>query len=233
MFRKLFFSLLGLALLPAAAGLVTGLYEALVVLQLSEQGSRVLRDFFGGVFIWLVIFLLITRPVRSYILAHELSHLIAAWLSGVATGKLRVHRHGGSVEVARSTVWIALAPYFVPLYSLLLLAAHFLAKLWWDPIHWQAWLPLALGLTWSYHLSFTLLALLRHQSDLTPYGRLGALPLILLLNLLPLCIGAAAFNQRPLMEDFKDFTEPAIRYYQQVTLSVLELGRVVWNREGD
>jgi hypothetical protein len=112
-----------------------------------------------------------------------------------------VGREGGSVEVARSSIWIALAPYLIPFYSLLLLAAHLLASLWWDPAAWAPALPFALGLTWSFHISFTVYALGRGQSDLHPYGWLGALPVILLGNLLLLCAALALASPTPFAQE--------------------------------
>jgi hypothetical protein len=199
-FSKALFGLLGLALLPALAGLARSAYEVLILLHLNRTASGLLLHFSIGAGIWVVLFLFLGRPLRSYILAHELTHLLAAWMSGVRAGRLRVGAEGGSVEVAKSSWWIALAPYIIPFYTLLVLAIHAVASLRWDPVHWVRALPFVLGVSWSFHITFTVAALLQGQSDLHPYGWLGALPVILLGNLLLILLGLMAIAPLPWTE---------------------------------
>lgn len=212
--QKLFAGLTGLLLLPCAAGLATTLYQALILLQMEDAPSRTLSFFLAGAGLWVILFIGVSRPVRSYILAHELSHLLAAWLSGVRGGGLRVGRDGGSVEVEKSSLWIALAPYLIPFYSLLLLAAHWLASLWWDPAIWSAWLPFGLGLTWSFHLCFTLYILAIPQSDIQPYGRLGAFSIILCGNLLILCLALFVIDDQSAAKDLQLFLQEQATAYR-------------------
>lgn len=216
MLKKFAYSLLGLLLLPSLLALGLALYQLLVDLQIDDTGRALLTRFAVGAFGWLVVFLLITRPVKSYILAHELTHLLAAWLTGVPAGQLSFHRDGGSVKVARTTLWISLAPYFVPFYCLLVLFAHVVAQLWWDPARWSFALPVLLGFTWSYHLCFTVYSLSRTQSDIRPYGLLGAYPLIAAVNLLMLCLAVSAVNEHPFSADLRLILE-----HQQHIYSVL------------
>ncbi len=192
------YGLMGLFLIPAVAGLARGLFRLLVLVQLQSGGSLLLLQFFLGAGFWALVFAFLSRPMRSYVLAHELSHALAALLSGAKVGRIKVGARGGSVVVSRSSLWIALAPYLIPFYSLLLLALHAIARLFWDPTPWLPWLPFALGLTWSFHLSFTLYALSLGQSDIHPYGVLGAYPIILLGNLLLLAAGLVLATSEPL-----------------------------------
>jgi hypothetical protein len=74
----------------------------------------------------------------------------------------------------------------------LILVLHALAVLRWPEAPWRPLLPAALGMSWSFHLSFTFLALSRPQSDIRPYGAAGAYPLILCVNLLTIWLGLAA-----------------------------------------
>lgn len=201
--RKLIAGMTGLLLIPFVTGLAAAMYQALVELQMDAAGSRILNLFLTGAVFWVILFICFPRPVRSYILAHELSHLFAAWISGVRGGRMRVRRDGGSVEVEKSSIWIALAPYLIPFYSLLVVTVHALACLWWDPVHWSAWLPFGLGATWSYHLCFTLYILALPQSDIRPYGRLGAYSIILSGNLLILCLALFVVNGLSALTDLQ------------------------------
>ncbi|MDF3128055.1 hypothetical protein P0Y35_02480 [Kiritimatiellaeota bacterium B1221] len=199
--RKIVISLFGILLLPCVAGLATAIYQLVISVYMHPEAMRILNHFLIGAAIWFVLFILFPRPVRSYIFAHELSHLLAAWMSGVKGGALEVHADGGSVEVEKTTLWISLAPYMIPLYSLGLIGCHYLAGLWWDPQLWLPLLPFGLGLTWSFHLCFTLYILMHPQSDVQPYGLLGAYSMILAVNLLLLCAALFVINGETLRQD--------------------------------
>lgn len=187
--RHLFFGSIGLLLFPALAGTLETLLSLLAALQTDPVQGQTLLTFLAGGALWLLIFLFLPQPFRSYVLAHELSHALAAWLSGARVQHLRIGKNGGSVEVSHAGLFITLAPYLLPFYSLLLLAVTATAGLFTDVSAWTPYLPFALGFTGSFHLCFTLQALAAGQSDIRPYGPLGAYPLIALGNLLFLLAG--------------------------------------------
>ncbi|WFB34406.1 hypothetical protein P3T73_09555 [Kiritimatiellota bacterium B12222] len=223
MIKKISMGCLGLLLLPAVIGLSTLVYHGLVDLQMQPETSHQLYSFLVGGLIWVFIFFVVTRPVRSYIFAHEMSHLLAAWMTGVKGGQLRVSREGGSVEVEKSTLWIALAPYMIPFYSLLLLALHALAQLWWDPELWRPFLPFALGITSAFHFTFTLYTLSVTQSDITPYGRIGAYSLIICVNLSGLCLALFFINTHPAHADLTLFLQHQKQSYLFFARKLTEL----------
>jgi len=192
---------LGLFLLPATAGLVMSLYEFLVGLQSASHHTSAFMYFLAGAGGWLIIFFCVPRPVRLYILGHELSHLVIAWACGIRGGRLEVRKDGGSVEVERSTVWVAMAPYLFPLYSLIVILGFTLFSRWIPESHFNTTLPLLVGVSWSFHLTFTGIALSQPQSDLRPYGTLGSLCFILFFNVLLLTLVAAIHHPRPFSEE--------------------------------
>ena len=206
-------TLAGILLLPACAGLGITLFELLVGIQSEAEASRSLSFFLAGLGLWIVVFLFLTRPVRLYILSHELSHLLVAWASGIGGGNLQVHQHGGSVNVERSTFWVALAPYFLPLYSLLVLIVFSVLGPRISSIHLIRTLPFLLGVTWSFHLTFTIYALSRPQSDLRSYGAPGSIAVLLFINLLLLAVGAAVRNPSPFQEELLQGADNLMRCY--------------------
>lgn len=137
----------------------------------------------AGYLCWALIFAFLSPPAKAYIWAHELTH--AAWglLSGERVGAIHVGETGGSVQLSRGGTLTLLAPYFVPLYTLLLILVRLLAGLFWHvgPRGQLIWLFLV-GLTWSFHLSFTIRSLGQRQPDIVACGRLFAYTLIVLLN---------------------------------------------------
>src|SRR5262249_13636577 len=77
-----------------------------------------------GALLWLITFFGLPRPIVIYVFGHELTHAIWVWLMGGRVSRFRVSRDGGHVVINRSNFWIALAPYFFPLYSILAIAVY-------------------------------------------------------------------------------------------------------------
>lgn len=196
-------TLLGLLLVPATAGLGLTLFDFLVGLQAEPDALPGLVFFLSGFAGWILVFVFLNRPVRLYIFGHELAHLLAAWACGVRAGELRVHRDGGSVRVDNVTFWIALAPYVLPLYSLLTLLIFGLIPAGTVPPWFTGLLPLLLGITWSFHVTFTLFAVCQPQSDFQAYGTFGSLSVILCINLLLLTLMAAFTHPLPFPEEVR------------------------------
>lgn len=142
----------------------------------------------GGFMAWLLTFLLLPRPIRSYVLAHELTHVLWGAMMGASVQAFNVGRDGGSVQLTRNNFWITLSPYFFPLYTVIVIAVFYLLSIFWDVQQYHLlWLALV-GFTWSFHVTFTISALSQAQTDLRIYGRFFSYVLIYLMNLLGLCL---------------------------------------------
>ena len=75
-----------------------------------------------GVVLWLIAFFGLPRPLLVYVFGHELTHAVWVWLMGGRVSQFRVSRDGGHIITDRNNFWIALAPYFFPLYSIIAIA---------------------------------------------------------------------------------------------------------------
>src|SRR5439155_19948408 len=71
-----------------------------------------------GAVLWLIAFLGLPRPFVLYVFVHELTHSLWVLLIGGRVSGFRVGGEGGHVGTNRNNFWIALAPYFFPLYSI-------------------------------------------------------------------------------------------------------------------
>lgn len=157
------------------------------------SGGEVVRNplllsFLAGALVSWVFFFAGVKPVRIYVLGHELTHAIWVWMFCGRVTSLKVGVEGGCVQTDRVNFWISLAPYFFPLYSVLAIWLWWLAGFWVN-VGDHLWILLGiLGLTWGFHVSFTLLMLGRVQPDISREGWLFSLSLIYLLNLLPLVL---------------------------------------------
>jgi hypothetical protein len=179
-------AVLGLLLIPVCVAFSRTLLSLMASLGAAPGMAQVLPALaLGlGIVLWVVIFSFLPRPVRTYVLAHELTHALWGSIFGARVSGLKVSKNGGSVRVSEINWFTALAPYFFPFYAVLVALAYCLLALVADLRRWElVWFGL-LGLTLGFHWTFTLDALAQSQSDIRRYGRLFSYTVIYLLNLL-------------------------------------------------
>jgi hypothetical protein len=130
------------------------------------------------------------RGRRLYVAAHELTHALAAFLTGVRVRKISVRKNSGYVLLDSTNAFISLAPYFIPFYTLAVSAAFWTAGIFWAVAPYRPWFLGAAGFTLAFHLLHTADILSGPvQSDLRKAGGpVFSLPLLVLLN----CLGLAA-----------------------------------------
>jgi hypothetical protein len=176
--------LIGIALAPAAlaaawataAILAPALGKFSVTLPLLCGALACLLFHWGG------------RGKGLYVTAHELTHALAAVFSGVRVRKISVKKHSGYVLLDSTNAFISLAPYVIPLYTLAVAAAYWLAGRFWNAAPLRPWFLAAAGFTLAFHLLHTADILSGPvQSDLKKAGGpVFSIPLLLLLNCLAL-----------------------------------------------
>jgi hypothetical protein len=137
----------------------------------------------AGFLISVLGFFLLPQAFRTYVLGHELSHAIAGLLMGAKVGKVRVGREGGHVELSKTNFVIALAPYFFPFYTALAIALWYGLGFFWDVSVWEPLWLMLVGLTWGFHVTFTIFMLSQHQPDVQEHGRIFSYVVIYLANL--------------------------------------------------
>jgi len=136
-----------------------------------------------GVVLWLIAFFGLSRPIILYVFGHELTHAIWVWLMGGRVSRFSVTRDGGHIVTDRSNFWIALAPYFFPLYSILVIAIYGGLSLFMDVRPYGKLLYALIGVTWAFHFTFTCWMIPKNQTDLTDHGTFFSLVIIYLMNL--------------------------------------------------
>jgi hypothetical protein len=88
----------------------------------------------------------------------------------------------------RTNFFIALAPYFFPLYSILAIALYGIVGLFYNVQPYGRLLYAVIGITWAFHLTFTLWMIPKNQTDLKDHGTFFSLVVIYLMNLLLLIV---------------------------------------------
>jgi hypothetical protein len=136
-----------------------------------------------GAVLWLIAFFGLPKPVIVYVFGHELTHALWVLLMGGRVSKLRVSGEGGHVVTNRTNFWIALSPYFFPLYSVLAIAIYGIASLFVNVAPYGQLLFAIIGATWAFHFTFTAWMIPKNQTDISDHGTFFSLVFIYLMNL--------------------------------------------------
>jgi len=175
----------GLLLLPLCV-VATQTLLALMAVAQPDSSSAIPQSTLalgGGYALWILIYFTLPRPTRTYVLAHELTHALWGALMGARVSRLSVSKQKGSVTLSKTNFLITLAPYFFPLYTVLVVGGYYALGFFYDVNHYHLlWLGLV-GFTWGFHFTFTIGSLLQHQSDIQLYGRLFSYTVIYTLNI--------------------------------------------------
>lgn len=177
--------LIALALVPLGLGGSWALLEVLL-------GSAAALDFWlallGGIACWLLVFVWLPKPLWLYVVGHELTHAVWAWLFGGRVKSLKASTQGGHVILSKTNLLIALSPYFFPLYSIIW-ALLFFALQWLLPrTNLALGFHFGLGVTYAFHLTLTAHILRNRQPDIIGEGRIFSAVIIWLGNILVLLI---------------------------------------------
>ncbi len=128
-------------------------------------------------------FFILPQAFRTYVLGHELTHAISGLLMGAKVGKMKVGKEGGHVMLSKSNFIISLAPYFFPFYTGLIIAVWYVFGFFFDLSAYEAWWLMMVGMTWGFHVTFTVYMLSQRQPDVVDNGRLFSYVIIYLANL--------------------------------------------------
>jgi hypothetical protein len=185
--------IIALLLLPICAGAARTLW---LVLRACGSADTTWVPLFAGAMSWIVIFLLLPKPMWIYVFGHELTHALWTWLFGGQVKKMKVTSKGGHVVISKTNFLIALAPYFFPLYVVIIVAAFALGNFIWNWKHYLVAFHLLVGAAYAFHLTLTFHILKTQQSDITSQGYLFSGVVIFLGNICVLLFGIPLLTSR-------------------------------------
>ena len=184
---------LAILLLPVCAATAQTLWRVLVA---GSGADLVWVPMLGGAACWIIVFLLLPKPMLIYVFGHEFTHALWTWLFGGEVKKMKVTAKGGHVLISKTNFLIVLAPYFFPLYALLVVGAFGLGNWIWGWHHYAVWFHLALGAAYAFHVTLTVHVLQSEQSDITSQGYLFSAVMIFLGNAGLLLLGIPVLTAR-------------------------------------
>ena len=183
-------TVIGIFLLPLA-GIWTQTFFTCFSRATLHQGFWASAEFWFfalGALLWTIAFFGLPRPLLLYVFGHELTHALWVWAMGGRVSQFRVGRDGGHIVTNMNNFWVALAPYFFPLYSILVIVLYGGIGLFHDVTHYRQLLFASIGATWAFHVSFTLWMIPKGQTDLSYHGTFFSLVVIYMMNLLILTV---------------------------------------------
>jgi len=195
---KWFKFLVALVLLPVCAGAAIALWG---VLRACGTADTTWVPFLGGAVCWWIVFVFLPKPMWVYVLGHELTHALWTWLFGGQVKKMKVSSSGGHVVISKTNFVITLAPYFFPLYAVLVIAVFALGHWLWNWQRFFAWFDLLLGAAYAFHVTLTFHTLRTKQSDITSQGYLFSAVVIFLGNVAVLLFGIPLLTEKISMLD--------------------------------
>jgi len=175
--------IVGFLIIPAC--LAAGYSTARQIAQCGDFWQSIIF-FFIGFAAYLAFFLAFRKPFRTYLVGHELTHALWVFLFRGKVHEIRLSGRGGQIKATKKNTLIALTPYFFPLYTIILMAAYFVASRWINFGYSYRFVVFAIGFTWSFHLLLNIFVLRRGQEDLRVSGKFLSLVTIFLLNLVVL-----------------------------------------------
>jgi hypothetical protein len=179
-------TIIAVLLLPVCAGAASALW---MVLRKTGDADTTWVPFLSGAACWVTLYCLLPKPMWVYVFGHELTHVVWTWLFGGKVKKFKASASGGHVVVNKSNFVIALAPYFFPLYAVMVVLLFLFGHWLWNWQHYLVWFHLLLGAAYAFHVTLTWHILKHSQSDISEQGYLFSAVIIFLGNVAVLLVG--------------------------------------------
>lgn len=220
--------LIGMTLWPFATAACISTYKLLLsTLQPMSDSEWSIWAFPIGFLSWVVLFFLLPRPFRTYVLAHELTHALWALMLGGKVGKIQIKKKGGQVQLSKTNFAIALAPYFFPFYTMLLIGTCSLLGIWLEVQRFSIIWLIGAGLTWSFHITFTLHVLSHKQPDIEEHGRIFSYTVILIMNALIVAFMMVLLGNTQITTLLELLGQESINAYQSVAEGATTLWKTI------
>ncbi|MCA6069651.1 MAG: hypothetical protein LE180_00770 [Endomicrobium sp.] len=181
--------------------------------------------FWIGILCYIVFQIVFYKPMRTYIFGHELSHAIAGILSGAKIKKFKLGAESGSVVLTEDNIWITLAPYFFPIYTIAIIGIYVLLGWFTDIKQFYSYYLFLIGFSISFHIALTMYILSIEQPDLKVYGTFFSYIAILTVNIIAFAlIASSAFvDDIDIKDVWLHAYDNILKIYKFLYIGVLEI----------
>jgi len=162
-----------------------------------------------------------------YVLGHELTHAVFVLVFRGRVTDFHVSADGGYITTNKTNLVIALSPYFVPFWSVVCAVVYLALRIATDlQPGWDLAFYAAMGVTWMFHMVWTLWMIPRDQPDLRENGTFLSLVVIYLANLMVLVALLCVAEEAPLRNG-REFALEWLRHAATWTDAAMR-----WARQG-
>jgi len=181
MLTKLLRIIISILFVPACVAFTLSFYDNLSFIKIISESQFI---FILGMLSYSIMHLLLFKLNFLYVVGHEAMHAISTLFSGGKVTGMKVSDKEGSVKTTTPNFFVVLAPYLVPIYTVLLAILYFLLSFFTDVARFSGHFIFFAGFTLMFHLSYTAESIREKQSDLIKTGYLFSLSLIYIANLI-------------------------------------------------
>lgn len=178
MWLKILKFIAGLLALPIMYAVTKAFYDNVIIV---KELSGILQFFLWGVGAYVALHLLFFKPTFIYVLGHEAVHAVTSWIMGGKISSFKVSEEGGSVATTKTNTIVELSPYFIPIYSIIVMAIYFVIAYSYS-INGSIFVFL-IGFTLAMHVVMTIEVMKTRQPDLMESGYLFSIVVVYVLNI--------------------------------------------------
>ncbi len=151
---------------------------------------RTVLAFVAGAGVYAALHYTVYDFSRPYVLVHECTHALVAFLFGSRVKDISIKRESGYVKMDKTNALIVLAPYIIPGYTLVVLFLYGVGDLFVDLTPYRTVFLFLIGFFTAFHFIQTVKTLSEaDQPDLKlAGGKIFSLVLIILANLIVLAL---------------------------------------------
>lgn len=171
--------IIGILSIPVTYAVTKAFYINFVMI---NEVAANLRYFIWGLVAYAVLHLLFYKPAYLYVLGHEAVHAGMAWLFGGRIKSFKVSKDGGKVATDKSNFIIELAPYFFPIYTIIITVIYFVVSQSY-PVNGAIFLFL-IGFTLAFHIIATVEIMKVKQPDIVKSGYMFSIVIVYIVNII-------------------------------------------------
>lgn len=178
MIKLLLKFVIGVLIAPLAYAVTDAFYKNAIMI---AEVAKNMNYFVWGIVIYAILHLLFYKPTYLYVFGHEAVHAGVAWVFGGKIKSFKVSKDGGSVGTDKSNFVIELAPYFVPIYAVVITAIYFLVASSYA-VDGKLFIFL-IGFALAFHIISTVEIMKIKQPDIVKSGYFFSIVLVYIINI--------------------------------------------------
>ena len=202
--------IISILLMPVCVIVTISFYEGIFAIKgVSQSGLY----FILGALIYSIMHLLLFKLDFLYVFGHESMHALVTFCSGGKASSMKVSGKGGSIKTTTPNFFVMLAPYLMPVYTVIIAIAYFILSFFIDITKYSGVFIFLVGFTLMFHLAYTAESMRDKQSDLIKAGYLYSISFIYIVNLVVVFLIMSFFFKDASFIDFVSAIYEKTKYF--------------------